>query len=97
MTDSDLAALPAPTFAGRTKPITLTPVVGTPSRPYAETFVPGEETVYEANGVTVTSFPVVHAGSGAVGYRLDFAGLSFVYSGDTCAAWPLVRAGAAGS
>ena len=48
--------------------------------------------VYEANGVSVTSFPVVHALSGAVGYRLDFAGLSFSYSGDTCAAWPLVRA-----
>ena len=40
----------------------------------------------------MTSFPVVHALSGSVGYRLDFAGLSFVYSGDTCAAWPLVRA-----
>jgi ribonuclease Z len=48
--------------------------------------------VYEANGVKVTSFPVVHAGDGAVGYRLDFAGLSFVFSGDTVAAWPLVRA-----
>jgi ribonuclease Z len=48
--------------------------------------------VYEANGVTVTSFPVVHALTGAVGYRLDFAGLSFSFSGDTCAAWPLVRA-----
>jgi ribonuclease Z len=54
------------------------------------------EVVYEANGVTVTSFPVVHAGSGAVGYRLDFAGLTFVYSGDTCAAWPLVRASEGG-
>ena len=37
--------------------------------------------VYEANGVTVTSFPVVHALTGAVGYRLDFAGLSFSYLG----------------
>ena len=54
------------------------------------------QTVYEAGGVTVTSFPVVHAGSGAVGYRLDFAGLTFVYSGDTCAAWPLVRASEGG-
>ena len=51
------------------------------------------QVVYERNGVTVTSFPVVHALSGSVGYRLDFAGLSFVYSGDTCPAWPLVRAG----
>jgi ribonuclease Z len=48
--------------------------------------------VYEENGVKVSSFLVVHALSGAVGYRLDFAGLSFVYSGDTCACWPLVRA-----
>ena len=52
--------------------------------------------VYEQNGVSVTSFPVVHALSGAVGYRLDFAGLSFSYSGDTCAAWPLVRANEGG-
>jgi ribonuclease Z len=50
------------------------------------------EVVYEQNGVKVTSFPVVHALSGAVGYRLDFAGLSFGFSGDTRACWPLVRA-----
>ncbi len=50
------------------------------------------QVVYEANGVKVTSFPVVHAISGAVGYRLDFAGLSFAFSGDTRACWPLVRA-----
>jgi ribonuclease Z len=52
--------------------------------------------VYEQNGVTVTTFPVVHALSGSVGYRLDFAGLTFVYSGDTGAAWPLVRASGGG-
>ena len=50
------------------------------------------QVVYEESGVKVTSFPVVHATSGAVGYRIDFADLSFVYSGDTCACWPLVRA-----
>jgi ribonuclease Z len=50
------------------------------------------EVVYEANDVTVTSFPVIHALSGAVGYRFDFAGLVFVHSGDTRAGWPLVRA-----
>jgi len=50
------------------------------------------QVVYEANGVTVTSFPVIHALSGSVGYRIDFAGVSVVYSGDTCAGWPLVRA-----
>jgi ribonuclease Z len=50
------------------------------------------QVVYNENGVKVTSFPVVHALSGAVGYRLDFAGLSFGFSGDTRACLPLVRA-----
>ena len=50
------------------------------------------QVVYEENSVRVTSFPVVHAISGAVGYRIDFADLSFVFSGDTRACWPLVRA-----
>jgi ribonuclease Z len=54
---------------------------------YAETQV-----VYEAGGVTITAFPVIHALSGAVGYRIDFAGLTFVHSGDTRPGWPLVRA-----
>jgi ribonuclease Z len=48
--------------------------------------------VYDKNGVKVTSFPVIHALSGAVGYRLDFAGLSFVCSGDARPSWSLVRA-----
>jgi ribonuclease Z len=39
--------------------------------------------VYERNGVTVTSFPVIHIHNGAVGYRLDYAGRSVVFSGDT--------------
>lgn len=50
------------------------------------------QVVYEANDVKITSFPVIHALSGAVGYRIDFAGLSLAHSGDTCAGWPLVRA-----
>jgi ribonuclease Z len=50
------------------------------------------QVVYEAGGVTITSFPVVHALSGAVGYRIEFAGLTFVHSDDTRPAWPLVRA-----
>ncbi len=50
------------------------------------------QVVYEKNGVKVTSFPVVHCISGAVGYRLDFAGLSFGFSGDARPCWPLVKA-----
>ena len=41
------------------------------------------QVVYEKNGVKVTSFPAIHCTSGAVGYRVDFAGLSFGHSGDT--------------
>jgi ribonuclease Z len=40
-------------------------------------------TVYERNGVTITSFPVIHIQDGSVGYRLDYAGRSVVFSGDT--------------
>jgi ribonuclease Z len=50
------------------------------------------QVVYEENGVTITSFPVIHALSGAVGYRVDFGDLTFVHSGDTRPGWPLVRA-----
>jgi ribonuclease Z len=50
------------------------------------------QVVHEANGVTISSFPVIHALSGAVGYRIEFAGLTFVHSGDTRPGWPLVRA-----
>jgi len=39
--------------------------------------------VYERGGVTVTSFPVMHIQDGSVGYRLDYAGRSVVFSGDT--------------
>ncbi|MFJ3498972.1 guanitoxin biosynthesis MBL fold metallo-hydrolase GntH [Streptomyces sp. NPDC090135] len=49
-------------------------------------------TVYEDHGVTITAFPVVHGLGGAVGYRIDYAGLSVVHSGDTRPCWPLVRA-----
>ena len=45
---------------------------------YSETQV-----VYEENGVTVTAFPAIHILDGPVSYRLDWNGMSFVYSGDT--------------
>ncbi|MCH6586405.1 MAG: MBL fold metallo-hydrolase [Thaumarchaeota archaeon] len=41
------------------------------------------QVVYEENGITVTSFPAVHAMAGAVSYRIDWNGMSIVYSGDT--------------
>lgn len=41
------------------------------------------ELIYERNGVRVTSFPVIHVLNGAVGYRVEYGGLSVVFSGDT--------------
>jgi ribonuclease Z len=41
------------------------------------------QVVYQRSGVTVTSFPAIHAQNGAVGYRLDYGGRSVVFSGDT--------------
>jgi ribonuclease Z len=39
--------------------------------------------IYERNGVTISSFPVLHGLNGAVGYKLEYAGLTVVFSGDT--------------
>ena len=40
-------------------------------------------TVYEHNGVVTKSFPAVHIYDGPVSYRLEWNGLTFVFSGDT--------------
>jgi ribonuclease Z len=40
-------------------------------------------TVYERNGVKISSFPVIHIINGAVGYRIDYEGNTVVFSGDT--------------
>ena len=50
------------------------------------------EVIYERNGVRITSFPVIHALNGAVGFRLDYAGQSVVFSGDTIPTHTLVEA-----
>jgi ribonuclease Z len=39
--------------------------------------------VYDNNGVKIYAFPVDHLLEGAVGYRLEWNGLSFVYTGDS--------------
>jgi ribonuclease Z len=41
------------------------------------------EVVYEENGVTIRSFPQIHAIDGSVGYTLEWNGLKFVYGGDS--------------
>jgi len=41
------------------------------------------EIVYQENGVTIRSFPAIHAIDGPVSYTLEWNGLKFVYSSDT--------------
>jgi ribonuclease Z len=41
------------------------------------------DTIYERNGVTISSFPAIHGLSGAVGYAITYAGRKVVFSGDT--------------
>lgn len=38
---------------------------------------------YDKNGVKITHFPALHIADGAISYRVDWNGLSFVWSGDT--------------
>lgn len=38
---------------------------------------------YDQNGVKITHWPALHVIDGAISYRLDWNGLSFVWSGDT--------------
>ena len=40
-------------------------------------------TVYDQRGVVIKSFPAVHIYDGPVSYRLEWNGLTFVFSGDT--------------
>jgi len=41
------------------------------------------QVVYQENGVTIRSFPAVHAIDGAVSYSLEWNGLKYVFGGDT--------------
>jgi hypothetical protein len=50
MANSDPMPIPEPTYADATKAITMTPVVGTPGREYAEMFVPGAEALEDVQG-----------------------------------------------
>ena len=41
------------------------------------------QVIFEEDGLTVTSFPAVHAIDGSVSFRIDWNDLSVVFSGDT--------------
>jgi len=42
-----------------------------------------DQVVYRENGVTIRSYPAIHAGDGPVSYKLEYAGMSVFFSGDT--------------
>ena len=42
-----------------------------------------DKVVYEKNGVTIRSWPAIHAIDGSVSYSLEWKGLKFVFGGDT--------------
>ena len=46
--------------------------------PYMESVI-----AYQANGVTIRHFPAIHDRDGSISYRLEWKGLSMVFSGDT--------------
>lgn len=62
----------------------LPPAAVVPPDPIIQAVDIGEGVVYESNGVKVTAFLVDHLFvKPALGYRIDYAGHSVVYSGDT--------------
>ena len=43
----------------------------------------GQWVAYEANGVRVSYFPAIHGRAGSVSYKLEWKGLSMIFTGDT--------------
>lgn len=41
------------------------------------------QTVYQENGITIRSWPAIHAGDGPVSFSLEYNGLKVVFGGDT--------------
>jgi ribonuclease Z len=41
------------------------------------------QVVYQENGITIRSWPAIHAGDGPVSFSLEYAGLKIVIGGDT--------------
>ena len=65
------------------------------TREYKITPVPGQvetmefdyktpdQIIYQEDGVTIRSYPAIHAGDGPVSYKFEYAGMSVFFSGDT--------------
>lgn len=60
-------------------------------RKYGE--LPGDNVAYDnrATGVKITHFPVIHCRKGSIGYKLEWNGLSMIYTSDTKPEWHSVN------
>jgi ribonuclease Z len=61
----------------------LLPDAGGQVIPHEFDYKAENQVVYEKNGVRIMSWPAIHSLDGAVSYRLEWNGLSFVFGGDT--------------
>ena len=65
-----------------TREYKITPVPGQIETTEFDYKVPNQ-VVYEENGVTIRSYPAIHAGDGPVSYLFEYAGMKVFFSGDT--------------
>ena len=65
-----------------TREYKITPIPGQIDTTEFDYKVPNQ-VVYEENGVTIRSYPAIHAGDGPVSYMFEYAGLKVFFSGDT--------------
>ena len=61
----------------------LLPDAGAKVIPHEFDYKSENQVIYEENGARISSWPAIHSLDGAVSYRLEWNGLSFVFGGDT--------------
>lgn len=65
-----------------TREYKITPIPGQVETTEFDYKVPNQ-IVYQENGVTIRSYPAIHAGDGPVSYMFEYAGMKVLFSGDT--------------
>jgi ribonuclease Z len=65
-----------------TREYKITPVPGQVKTTEFDYKVPNQ-IIYQENGVTIRSYPAIHAGDGPVSFMFEYAGLKVFFSGDT--------------
>jgi len=65
-----------------TREYKITPIPGQVETTEFDFKVP-DQIVYQEKGVTIRSYPAIHAGDGPVSYMFEYAGMKVFFSGDT--------------